>query len=98
MHYGGAGLSKNGSLQMKHAATLVTIALVAISTTAFGAEITGTIKTVDKSHDSIRLADGRKFTLPEGIEAETLKVGEKVKIVYSSKAGKTMVTSIQAAQ
>lgn len=83
---------------MKDATALLTMALVAISTAAFGSEITGTVKTVDKSHDAITLTDGKSFTLPEGIEAEALKVGEKVKIVYSIKAGRTVVTAIKAAQ
>lgn len=60
--------------------------------------MTGTIKAIDKSHDSITLTDGKTFTLPEGIEVETLKVGEKVQVAYSSKAGKLLVTSIHAAQ
>jgi hypothetical protein len=31
--------------------------------------MTGTIKAIDKAHDSIKLTDGKSFTLPEGIEA-----------------------------
>jgi len=55
------------------------------------------VTAIDKSHDSVTLSDGKTFTLPEGIEAESLKVGEKVKVVYSSKAGKLHATSVQAA-
>ena len=78
--------------------SIIAVALIlAASTTAvFAKEMTGTVKAIDKSHDSITLSDGKTFTLPEGIEAETLKVGEKVKIVYTSKAGKDVVSSIRA--
>lgn len=80
--------------------TIIAIAVILATstTTVFAAEMTGTVKAIDKSHDSITLTDGKTFTLPEGIEAETLKVGEKIKVVYSSKAGKLLATSISAAK
>lgn len=80
--------------------TIIAIALIvaASTTAAFAKEMTGTVKAIDKSHDSITLTDGKTFTLPEGIEAETLKVGEKVKVIYSSKAGKLLASGIHAAQ
>ncbi|MGJ4859664.1 DUF1344 domain-containing protein [Labrys sp. La1] len=83
---------------MKNATTLLTMAMIAVSTTAFGGQTTGTVRTIDKKHDAVTLADGKRFTLPEGIEAETLRVGEKVTIVYSTKNGRTVVTNIKTAQ
>ncbi|WP_448956542.1 DUF1344 domain-containing protein [Labrys neptuniae] len=83
---------------MKTATALLTTAMVAISTAAFSGQTTGTVRTVDKKHDAITLTDGKRFTLPEGIEVETLKVGERVTIVYSGKAGRTVVTSIRGAR
>lgn len=73
----------------------VALILVASTTAVFAKEMTGTVKAIDKTHDSITLTDGKTFTLPEGIEAETLKVGEKITVVYSSKAGKLLATSIR---
>lgn len=70
----------------------------AASTAVLAKEMTGTIKAINKSKDSITLTDGKVLTLPEGIEAETLKAGEKVTIVYSSKAGKLTVSDIHAAK
>ena len=65
------------------------------ATGAFAKEDIATIKKINKSGDSITLSDGKIFTLPEGIEAETLKVGERVRVVYSTDtAGKTTVTSV----
>lgn len=81
---------------MKMPIIAIALVLAASTTAVFAKEMTGTIKAIDKSHDSITLTDGKTFTLPEGIEAETLKVGEKVKVVYSSKAGKSSVSSIRA--
>ncbi len=63
--------------------------LGAASTAAFAKADTGTIQSVDKNGDSITLSDGKTFTLPEGIEAETLKAGDKVVVTYTTtKAGK----------
>ncbi|KUM24857.1 hypothetical protein AU467_28745 [Mesorhizobium loti] len=75
-----------------------TILAIASATAAYANAITGTIASIDKKGDSITLADGKTFSLPEGIEAETLKVGEKVTITYSTKAGKLAASSIQPAK
>lgn len=71
------------------------VVLIASATGAFAKDDVGTIKTINKSGDSITLSDGKVFKLPEGIEAETLKVGERVRVVYSTDAaGKTKVTGV----
>jgi Cu/Ag efflux protein CusF len=71
---------------------------VASSTGAFAKSATGTVASIDKNADSITLSDGKTFTLPEGIEAETLKIGEKVVVTYSTKAGKLAASSIRPAK
>jgi Cu/Ag efflux protein CusF len=71
---------------------------VASSTGAFAKAATGTVASIDKNADSITLSDGKTFTLPEGIEAETLKIGEKVVVTYSTKAGKLAASSIRPAK
>ena len=78
-------------------ATALTLAAIA-STAAFAKAITGTIESIDKNGDSITLTDGKTFTLPEGIEAETLKPGEKVVVTYkTTTSGKLAVSNIRVA-
>lgn len=64
--------------------------------TAFAATDSGTISAVNPNADSITLSDGKVFTLAEGTEAESLKVGQKVSVVYHMKSGKMVATKIIA--
>ncbi|MBN9220340.1 MAG: DUF1344 domain-containing protein [Mesorhizobium sp.] len=79
---------------------IVTAAMLAAatSTAAFARTVTSTITSVDAKGDAITLADGKTLNLPEGIEVETLKAGEKVVVTYSTKSGKSLVSSIQPAK
>lgn len=65
-----------------------------IASVAFAASDTGTIKHIDPNSDAITLDDGKTFTLAEGTEAESLKVGQKVTVTYDMKAGKMVATKI----
>lgn len=65
---------------------------------AFAATDNGTITAVDSTSDAITLGDGNTFTLAEGTEAESLKVGQKVIVTYASKAGKLVATEIVVAK
>ncbi len=58
------------------------------ATNAYAAETTGTVRSVNTKSDSITLSDGKVYMLPEGIEAELIKVGERVKITFSQRNGK----------
>lgn len=69
-----------------------------LSTAAFARTVTSTIASVDAKGDAITLADGKTLNLPEGIEVETLKAGEKVVVTYSTNSGKSLVSSIQPAK
>jgi Cu/Ag efflux protein CusF len=79
---------------------IVTTAVLAtaLSTAAFARTVTSTIVSVDAKGDAITLADGKTLNLPEGIEVETLKAGEKVIVTYSPKSGKSLVKSVQPAR
>ena len=79
---------------------IVTTAVLAtaLSTAAFARTVTSTITSVDAKGDAITLADGKTLNLPEGIEVETLKAGEKVVVTYSTKSGKSLVSSIPPAK
>ncbi len=73
-----------------------TIFAIASSTGAFAKAITDTIQSVDRKGDSITLMGGKVFRLPERIEVERFKAGEKVRVKYSTtKAGKTTVSSVR---
>jgi hypothetical protein len=85
-------------MQRSPISAAVIVLAVASSTTAFAATTTGTITSVNQKSDSITLSDGKTFTLPEGIEAETLKPGEKVIVTYTMKKGKAAVSSIRPTQ
>lgn len=66
-----------------------------LASPAAAAESQGTIKSVDPKRDSITLSDGKTFILSEGVEAETLKAGEKVMITYSTAAGKLTASKVR---
>ena len=75
-------------------AFVATIGLIA--TAAFAASMTanGVVKSVDTKGDSITLVDGSVYTLAEGFEAEKFVAGEKVTIIFKSKNGKMIATSV----
>jgi Cu/Ag efflux protein CusF len=68
----------------------------ATSTFAASQSTSGVVKSVDTKNDSITLVDGSSFTLGEGFEAESFKVGEKVVITFTKKNGKMMASSVKA--
>lgn len=74
------------------------ILVFAGSTAALASADTGAIVSIDKKGDSITLSDGKTFTLPEGIEAETLRVRQKVTVTYSGKAGALHASKIVPAK
>jgi Cu/Ag efflux protein CusF len=69
-------------------------ALTLMTGAAFAATDTGTIKQIDPKSDAITLDDGMTFTLAEGTEAESLKIGQKVSVTYAVKAGKMVASKI----
>ncbi|UCI10575.1 DUF1344 domain-containing protein [Mesorhizobium sp. B1-1-8] len=85
-------------MKKKSVIAAATILAIASATGAYAKAAAGTIASIDKKGDSITMSDGKTFTLPEGIEAETLKVGEKVTVTYSTNAGKLAASSIQPAK
>lgn len=66
---------------------LVVLASSALTSAAFAAQMTGTISSISKKSDTFTLSDGKRFHLPEGIEVESLGVGESVKISYTVGSG-----------
>jgi Cu/Ag efflux protein CusF len=75
---------------------IIVVASVTLTTgVAFAATDTGIIKQIDPKSDAVTLADGKTFTLAEGTEAESLKLGQKVNVTYDLKSGKMIATKIQ---
>ncbi|HEX8048796.1 DUF1344 domain-containing protein [Rhizobium sp.] len=71
------------------------IVAIASSTGALAQGITGTIRSVDRKADTITLMSGEVLRLPEQIEVERFRAGEKVKVHYfTSKTGRATVSSI----
>ncbi len=84
---------------MKKLVTALTvIAAFGLSFAANAAMMSGTVKSVDSSHDAITLSDGSTYTLAEGSEAEDFKPGTKVAVTYTKQNGKNVATSVKASK
>jgi hypothetical protein len=78
---------------------IITVTTLALTMgAAFAASDIGTIKQITPNRDAITLDDGKTFTLAEGTEAESLKIGQKVSVTYDVKAGKMVATKIVVAK
>jgi len=77
---------------------LATAIALAAATNAQAAETTGTVRSVNTRSDSITLSDGKAYSLPEGIEAESVKVGEKVRIKFTSRHNQNRASSLVKAK
>ncbi len=64
---------------------------------ASAATMTGTIKSIDVTAETVTLDNGKTFTLGSQVDASALKPGEKVKIIYSGSGSSMKVTAISAA-
>ncbi|MGO4833369.1 DUF1344 domain-containing protein [Rhizobiaceae sp. 2RAB30] len=82
---------------MTRATLPILTALAMISATgAYAATARGTIKSMDMSADTVTLADGQVYELPDGYDMGKLKANEKVVVTYTDKAGKHMASKIDA--
>jgi Cu/Ag efflux protein CusF len=71
---------------------LVAASLIGLAGSAYAADATGTIKTLDAAKSMVTLDNGATYDLAKGVSLSGLKVGEKVKVTYSQ-SGKTMNAS-----
>jgi len=72
-------------------------AILAFTTgAALGATDTGKVVKIDNANDAITLEDGKTFVFAEGVEADTLKIGQTVEVTYDSKQGKLVASKIIA--
>lgn len=74
-------------------ATLV--ASVAFAAAAFAGEVEGVVKTYDEATKTVTLEDGQAFTLADGVAAEGIVAGAKVKVTFddATKAASAVAVS-----
>ena len=72
-------------------------ALVGAASVAYGADATGTIKSLDTSKDMITLDNGSSYMAPKGVKLSDFKIGEKVTVSYTKAGEKMDATSIKPA-
>lgn len=84
-----------GDVSMKRI-ILCTIAAAALftATTAFAADVIGAIKAIDAEAHTLILDNGETYMLPMKADLSKLKVGDMVKVTYTTKDGKNEVTAI----
>jgi hypothetical protein len=80
------------------AATALAFFATAPITFAASMTDTGTVKSVNSKNDAITLDDGKVFVLAEGTEAESVKIGSKVKVTFTMKSGKLIATKVEPAR
>lgn len=71
--------------------------VLALSMAAWAGEVSGKIQSVDAADRSITLEDGTKLWVAEGLAIDSLKEGAKVKASFEERDGKSVATSIEAA-
>jgi Cu/Ag efflux protein CusF len=76
--------------------SIITAALAAtlVSTTAFAATATGSIKGINPAKHQLTLASGKVYDLPTSWQSNGFKVGDKVKITYQVQNGKMMASAV----
>ena len=72
------------------------LALVA-ATFAYAADATGTIKAIDAAARTVTLDDNKVYAFPANVDITKIKVGDKVKITFTTDTGgKNNVTAVAA--
>ncbi len=79
---------------MRKSLMIAAVAASVISSAAFAATATDSIKTIDQGKHQLTLADGKTFALPSAWKATGFKVGDKVTITYEMKNGKMEASAV----
>jgi Cu/Ag efflux protein CusF len=70
---------------------------VMAATFAYAADATGNITKIDAPTRTVTLADGKAYVFPAALDITKLKVGDKVKITFTTDTGgKNNVTAVAA--
>jgi hypothetical protein len=67
----------------------VAASVIGLAGTAFAAEATGVIKSVNSTKDVITLDNGSTYDVSKGVKLSDFKAGEKVTVTYTD-SGKMM--------
>ena len=68
------------------------------ATLAFAVDATGAITKIDAPTRAVTLADGKIYLFPASVDITKLKVGDKVKVTFTTDtAGKNNATAVAAA-
>ncbi len=73
------------------------VAVLALGTAAWAADVEGKVKSVDTSGRVVTLEDGTMLTIPSTakVDRNALKPGAVVKASFEEKGGEKVVTAIQ---
>jgi hypothetical protein len=79
--------------------TPVVAGLAALAATlAHAADATGTIKAIDPAMRAVTLDDNRVYVFPASVDVTRMKVGDRVKITFTTDAqGKNNATAVASA-
>lgn len=72
-------------------------ALLAVVSTAYAADATGVIKSIDTVKDTITLTGGATYWAPAAVKLSTYKVGQKVDVTYTQSNGKMQISAVKPA-
>jgi Cu/Ag efflux protein CusF len=68
------------------------------ATFAYAADATGTIKAIDAAAHTVTLDDNKVYAFPANVDVTKIKLGDKVKITFTTDAtGKNNATAVAAA-
>jgi len=74
------------------------IAVIAAgSAVALAADVSGDIKSVDTTKNTITLEDGSVYNAPQTLDISKFKAGEKVNMSFDKSGDKMMITSVKPA-
>jgi len=62
---------------------------------ASGAEMEGTIRSVDSSERTVTLDNGTKVWLPDGVAVDLMKAGDEIKVSYEERDGRPTAITVE---
>ena len=82
-------ISKENSRCVYYIVAAVAASVIGLAGSAFAAEATGVIKSLDLAKDVITLDNGSTYDVAKGVKLSNFNVGEKVTVTYTQ-SGKMM--------
>lgn len=82
---------------MKNVIVPVLVIMFAGASTAYAADATGKIKSIDTAKDMVTLDNGSSYVAPSTVKLTNFKVGEKVDVTYTKNNGKMQIDTMKAA-